>query len=157
MASSTDYTGRSVDLSIFLGAQAQGEQQLVLDFSDGGDVITGIQKMIQTFTMLFLTEIGSVLYQPSLGCSFITAMRLGAIRNEGDVQAQFDLAIEQIRQTMDLVADAASLPPDETFDSAELTSFDLNTEAGKLTLKIALKSQAGASRVIYLPVPLAIQ
>ncbi len=156
---STDYTGRTIDLSIFIGAQASGEEQLTLDFTDGGDVITGVEKMVQTYTILFLTELGTVEYFPNLGTTFITAVRQGAINNENDVQNQFDLAAELIRQTMDLAADAADpvLQPDEIYDSSTLLSFNLDKLNSKLTMKIQVLSQAGSARTVFLPVPLAIQ
>lgn len=153
----TNYTGRTVDLSIFEGAQADGAQQLTLDFTDGGDVITGIEKLVQTFVFLFLTEQGSIRYDPTVGSSFVTALRLGQIRNEGNVQEQFNLAAEVIRQVMSLASDAAGSPPDETYAGATLLSFDLNTAESKLSLEIQITSLAGATRQIYLPIPLAIQ
>lgn len=152
-----NYTGRTVDLSIFQGAQADGEQKLTLDFSPAGDVVTGIEKLVQTYVFLFLTEQGSILYQPTLGTPFITALRLGQIRTEGNVQQAFDLASELIRQTMSLASDAVSSPPDETLAGSTLLSFDLNKEEAKLTLQIQITSLAGATRQIYLPIPLAIQ
>lgn len=153
----TNYTGRNVDLSIFENAQANGEQLLTLDFTSGGDVITGIEKMVQTFVFLFLTERGSILYNPTVGTPFVTSMRLGFIRTEGDVQNAFSTAAEIIRQTMGLASDAAGSPPDETFAGATLLSFDLNKAESKLSLQIQITSLAGASRQVYLPIPLAIQ
>lgn len=156
---STDYTGRTIDLSIFIGAKPAGEDKLTLDFTSGGDVITGIEKMVQTFTLLFLTEQGTVEYYPTLGTPFITSVRKGFINNESDVKNQFNLAVELIRQTMDLAADAAvpALPPDETYESAELLSFSLDKAASLLTMQIKVNSVAGSSRAVILPVPLAIQ
>lgn len=159
MATATDYTGRTIDLSIFIGAQPTGEELLVLDFTPGGNVITGVEKMVQTYTLLFLTEQGTVEYYPTLGTPFITAVRKGFINNESDVKNQFNLAAELIRQTMDLAADAASpsLPPDEIYESSELMSFSLDKAASLLTMQIKVNSQAGSSRAVILPVPLAIQ
>lgn len=156
---SVDYTGRTVDLSIFIGAKADGDQQLTLDFTSGGDVITGVEKMVQTYTYLFLTEQGSVEYFPTLGTTFITAVQQGVINNENDVQNQFNLAAELIRQTMDLAADNAdpALQPDEIYDSSTLLSFNLDKLNSLLTMQIQVTSQAGSSRVVFLPVPLAIQ
>jgi hypothetical protein len=157
MAANTNYTGRTVDLSMFLGAQASGETAIQLDFAGGGSVITGIEKLIQSFLMLFLTEQGTVQYFPSIGSGFVTALRLGQLRTEVQVQQQFDLAVEEVGQTMALAADTAKLPSDETFASATLLSFNLDTADSKLVMQIQIASLAGVSRQIYLPVPIAIQ
>lgn len=158
MATSTDYTGRSVDLLIFQGVKAAGDQKLVLGFGDeGGEVVTGIQKLSQTFTTLFLTRLGTIPYHPELGTDFVTALQQGRIKDESDVKAEFAIAVEQIRQTLALQANENSLPDDETFDSAVLNSFNLDKAASKLTLSIQINSLAGSNRTIFLPIPVAIR
>lgn len=158
---SVDYTGRTIDLLIFQGTAVQGDQAILLDLvgpgNNGGEVTTGIQKLVQSFTMLFLTERGSIKYHPELGTTFLTDMRFQRIHDEADVQSSFNLAVELIRTTLSLVAEQTSLPEDEQFASAVLQSFNLDSTNGKLTLFVKIESVAGDSRTIYLPVPVAIQ
>lgn len=154
---SINYTGRSVDLFIFQGALPAGERQISLGFGTAGEVITGIQKLVQSFTTLFLTRIGSVKYNSQLGSSFIASMQRGQIRNESDVRTEFALAVEDVRNI--LVADAEVNAPstDEIYASAALESFELNKSASLLLLKVRVNSAAGESREVFLPVPLAIR
>lgn len=159
MAVSTDYTGRTVDLLIFQGVQPTGDQSIDLSFSleTGGYVCTGVQKVAQTWLILFMTDRGSVLNKPTRGSSFFPAIRNGSIRVEDDVSAQFALAAEQVRQTMDLDAtEAGDLPDDERLDEANLLSYRLDRPAALLYLKVRILTIAGDSRDIILPVPVTI-
>jgi len=154
---STDYTGRTVDLFIFQGALPAGEQQIELGFGTAGEVTTGIQKLVQSFTTLFLTRLGSVPYNSELGSSFVAAVQQGAIRDESDVRNRFALAVEDVRQVLVADAEENNPPDDETFDSAELENFELNEAQSKLVLFARVNSVAGTSRTVFIPVPLAIR
>ena len=159
MAATVNYTGRTVDLFIFQGAKIGGEAQINLGFGGdtGGEVISGIEKMAQTWAILFLNEVGSIQYDPDIGTSFVTDYRLGLIRDEGDVQSAFGLAATQVANQMALAAQSATLPVDELLSTANLIRFVIDKRQGKLVLYVRLTSQAGVAHDILLPIPLAIQ
>ena len=158
MAASIDYTGRLVDILIFQGVKEAGNQPVDTGFGEAGFVCTGIQKVAQTWAILFMTDYGSVLNKPTRGSSFFPAVRRGRIQVEEDIPAEFSLAAEQVRRTMELDAvDAPELPSDERLDGANLLDYDLFREQSLLRLKIRIKSLAGDSRVVFLPVPVAIR
>lgn len=155
---STDYTGRSVDLLIFQGLTPAGDAQVGLGFGDTGEIVTGIQKLSQSFTSIFLTDVGSIHHDSSVGTSFIEAMRQGRLKDEADLKSEFLLAAENVRQQLALAIDPAKPPPaDETFVSATLRSFDMDRGASKITLFVVLLSAAGESREVIMPVSLAIK
>lgn len=159
MVVSTDYTGRTVDLLIFQGVQASGKQpiDLAFDLDGGGSICTGVQKVAQTWLTLFMTERGTVLNKSTRGSSFFTALRRGRIRTEDDVVAEFSIAADQVRQTMDLdAAEAGNLPDDERLDEAILLDYTINRELGSLYLKVRIRTIAGDDRDIILPVPVTI-
>lgn len=151
----TNYTGKLVDLLIFRGAAAEGEKQVALTLNNY--VTTGIQKLLQSFAVLFLTERGSVTHYPDLGTDFVTAVRQGSIRDEADVQDQFLVAAEYVRQTLSLEAEQHEMPTDEQFLSAALKSFEIDRTSSTLRMYVVVTSVAGQAREIFLPVPLAIQ
>jgi len=155
---SVNYSGRSVDLFIFQGAIPAGESRISLSFGDnGGEVITGIQKLVQTFTIMFLTERGTVKGHDDVGTEFVTAVRQGRILDEADVKSEFLVASELIQQKLDLEADANALPEDEQLLSTTLLDYTIDRGASKLTMKVRITSVAGESREVFLPVPIAIQ
>lgn len=157
MSASIDYTGRTVDILIFQGVVETGNQPIQTGFGEAGFVCTGIQKVAQTWLSLFMTDRGTVLNKPTRGTGFLPAVRLGRIQVAGDIPAEFALAADLVRQTMELDAsEAPELQADERLDDAELLAFDLFRELSYMRLKIRIRSLAGDSRTIYLPVPIAI-
>jgi len=158
MATSTDYTGRTVDVLIFQGAAPVGDQPIGLGFgTDGGQITTGIQKLSQTFTVLFLTRKGTVISNAKIGTDFITYMQQGRIQTEDHVLTAFGAAVEDIKRLFDADSAQADLEDDERFSSAELKSYTIDKVNSKIILVIDLESLAGSSRTIYLPVSAAIK
>lgn len=159
MPASIDYTGRMVDILIFQGVKGTGKQLVETGFGEAGFVCTGIQKVAQTWLALFMTDAGSMLNKPTRGSSFFPAVRRGRIRVSEDVPAEFALAAEQVSRTMELDAANAEtpLPDDERLDLAILLDYDLFRELSYLRLKIRIKSIAGDTRVVFLPVPVPIR
>lgn len=159
MPASIDYTGRLVDILIIQGVRESGNHKVDTGFGDAGFVCTGIQKLAQTWLALFMTDAGSMLNKSTRGSSFFPAVRRGRIRVSEDVSAEFSLAATQVRRTMELDAVDADpvLPDDERLDSAILLDYDLFRELSHLRLKIRIKSIAGDTRVVFLPVPVPIR
>jgi hypothetical protein len=154
----TDYTGRFVDLFIFEGAEPADEQRIRLGFTEeGGQVTAGIQKLVQSFALLFLTEQGSIAAQPTQGTEFVGGMRVQRIQDEADVLSEFTLAKELVRQQLALAANDSDLPDDEILDDATLESFNLNGDTSTLSLNVRVTSLAGDEREVVLPVPVAIR
>lgn len=156
---STDYTGRTVDYLIFQGVEETGKQPIETGFGEGGYLCTGIQKVAQSWTVLFMTDRGSVLNKPTRGSSFLPAVRQGRIQVDADVRSQFAAAADQVRRTMELDAVKSNvvLSDDERLDNASLESFTLDKGASYLYLKIRITSLAGDSRTVFLPVPIVIR
>jgi len=158
VSASIDYTGRTVDILIFQGVKEYGDQQISTGFGEAGYVCTGIQKVAQTWAILFMTDLGSVMNKPTRGSSFLPAVRSGRIQVEEDVPAEFGLAAEQVRRTMELDAsEDPDLQNDERLDEALLVDYFLFREQSLLQLKVRIKSLAGDERTVYLPVPVAIR
>lgn len=154
---STNYSGRKIDLLIFQGTQPAGDQKLTLAFGDAGEITTGIQKLAQMFTTLFLTERGSINSEPTRGTEFVTAVRRSRIRDESSLNSEFVMAAEAVRKFLALIEDEGGVPDDETFQSAVLDRFTLDEDAGQLTMFVRITSAAGSSRIVFLPIPVPIR
>ena len=142
MSASIDYTGRTVDILIFQGVVETGKQPIQTGFGEAGFVCTGIQKVAQTWLALFMTDRGTVLNKPTRGTGFLTAVRLGRIQVAGDIPAEFALAADLVRQTMELdSSEAPELQDDERLDDAELLDFGavlIATVGGVFDLQLML-------------------
>ena len=153
MAVTTDYTGRTVDLLIFDGVKATGMQRVNLEIGDTPKVCTGIQKVAQLFTIQLLTEKNSDLVGLG-GTSFLTAVRRGNIKNDGDIEFYFNLAVSEIMEYLNK-NEGADVPDDENLVVAELLSFTIIP--GYLTLSVRLETLAGDTRDVILPVSVVIK
>lgn len=141
-----EYTGRRVDVWGYSGGYT-GELAADL-FSDM--VCAGILKLAQRWVIAFLTELGSVRFNPARGTTFITRLRDGELRTEGDVAAAFLLAADEMIDQMD-AEEPEGTPADETYVSAELLEVGLLPNS-KLSLTVAVTSLAGVSRTVLVPV-----
>ena len=150
------YTGRTVDLLIFQGVKASGDQEITLGWDGGGQVCTGVQKVAQQWATLFLTDRGTVLGKSNRGTDFLRAVRTGRIQVDEDIPAQFSTAAERVRITMELDADGEELEDDEILDEAELLEYSIDRVAALLYLKVRITTRAGEARPIIIPVSLAI-
>lgn len=114
----------------------------------GSRLVTGILKLAQAWTTEFLTEQGSMLYQPERGSTFLTALKQGYIRTTVDAEQEFLFAAAQVADT--LQADESERPADERLASAELVRLEITAQ--RLALWVRLLSEAGEDRDIHLPV-----
>lgn len=146
MATSTDYTGRRVDVWGYRGGYT-GELNADL-FSQM--VCAGILCLAQRWVIAFLTEAGSLPFNPNRGTSFIPRLRAGELRSEADVSAAFLLALAEMVDQMD-AEETDDTPDDERYASAELLEVGLLPN-GKLSLTVSLTSVAGTSRTVLVPV-----
>jgi len=151
-ATLTDYIGRTVDIAAFKGWEpnksVQVEQALVLP-GKSGELITGIEKLLQRFTIELLTEESTLVYLPDRGTGFITSARTGFWRTTGDVQDAFSLALVDINNNL-RAEESVSDPDDERFDNAELLSVSLLGDSVKMSVKIT--SLAGTTFTAILPI-----
>jgi hypothetical protein len=146
-----DYVGRTIDILAFQGAEVGRETLLTMALAQegqGGEITTGIQKLAQRFLLEFLTESGSLMYEPNRGTRFMTELRLGRIRTTIDAEQQFFLAADIARINL-VTEEPDDAPDDEKFGSIALDS--LAVAGDKLTLHLTLVSVAGTTREIILP------
>lgn len=154
---SVNYSERKSDLFFFQNAAEVGQRKITLSFGDAGQIIAGIQKMTQTWTILFLTEEGSIPSAPTVGTRFLAVAARGGLRDNADVKQEFALASKRVKDVMDAAAVEENSPDDETLASATLTSVNLDRGQSILQLSVQLASRAGATKEILLPISLAIK
>lgn len=157
VAVSTNYSGRLVDLLVFQGTKPDGMQKIVMSFGDTWQLTTGIQKVCQTFTTIFLTRKGTVANKLDYGTNFMTAMQSGSLQTEEALISAFTLAAADVKRIMIRSAQDNELPADEQIASIELLNYSMDKSASKITLNIKITTAAGTSLVIYVPVSVPIR
>ena len=155
----TDYSNRKVDLLIFQGWAETGETLITTAFGDTGYVVAGIMKLIQQFTVRFLTQLDSAPQNLDFGTEFMTDLRAGYIRTEADVLASYSAAVANVKTQLRTVYEEResrneTIPDDEKLSDAELISYEITP--GSLFLRVEITSQEGTSRETVLPVAIAM-
>lgn len=154
MSTVADYQDRAYDLVAFQGIKASGvalTPQALTAPPAMGNVCTGAAKLAQRFLLEFLTPLGSMPFNQTRGCSFMTALMQGELTTEVAVFTAFTYAVAEIANSLrqdTLPTD----PTDEQFSDAELIGLALLP--GKLTLSIQLTTVAGTTRPVILPIPI---
>ena len=147
------YIGRAFDYVAFGGAVAPGEAQLAQSLfgaASTGEIITGVQKLAQAWTIEFLTEIGTVPFQQTRGTRFMTNIRLGAFRTEYDVIIAFRFAAADAKKRLQN-AETATTHNEERINDAILKGLALDEDF--LSLNVLIESLAFTTREVILPIP----
>jgi hypothetical protein len=147
-----DYLNRSYDILAFPGVVVPGTAQLEQElFGPGntGQIVTGILMLAQRWVIEFLTETGSLLYDPTRGTNFMTDARLGRFQTELSVIQSFNFALVDLQRNLQ-GEETSSIPNDERYASAELLKLALFS--GLLQMTVQLNSVAGTAVNVILPV-----
>lgn len=150
-ATTSDYAGRTVDVAAYKGWAPNKNtkvDQALVGPGDSGQLIAGIEKLVQRFAIELLTESGTLLYLPTRGSTFIIAARIGSWRTADDVRSSFSVAMLEVTENLQ-VEESETDPDDERFSSAELLSVSLLGDT--VTMSVQVTSQAGTSFTALLP------
>lgn len=152
MSSLADYTDRVYDVFAFHGVKDVGEAALTQEMLDveGGLICTGVQKLAQAFLITFLTEQGSIPYDPDEGTTFMIQLRRGELRTETDVQIAFSFAVGQLLRLFSRDPAAAA---DETLTRVDLLRVTVSAGGVSLTVKL---TTADPQRQAILPIGISI-
>ena len=139
---------KTYDLLIMQGiSPTTGE--VSLEFGNPAFVCTGVQKALQTFLILLLTERGSVESDPLRGTTMLSAVNAGYVRDENLLRAQFLFAVLDIQEYVQ--NNLANAAPEERFASAELLSW--LTTGDTLIMKVRVFTAAGDSVTYTASIP----
>lgn len=152
----TDYSNRTKDINVLKVASYTNNQTQTdtVAFGNPSQYITGIEKLVQKYAILFLTKIGSQINNPTFGTNFLTTLNTSsALLSRLDVLHLFNFAnLDVLDVLKPFQANNPSIPADEQLLSANLVSFA--TSPGTLSISIAITSFAGNNITFVLPIPL---
>lgn len=145
---STDYTGRKVDVLIMdVDSATLGTVPQKVPLSYGVPrVVAGIQKATQAFVAALFTIRGTA-WNQSIGCLFLQAVQSGRVRTPVDANNYFMQAVPQILGQIN----QGVTQLDEIITSATLVGASVAGDT--MTLTIAIVTAAGVSATYLVPVP----
>lgn len=155
----TDVTGRSLDLEAL--QTTEGAQlslvPLSLTVSAKGKSrrITGLQKLVQRYAILFLSAKNTIKYAKSQGTGFLPSVFAGYVQTAEHVSHQFVFAnaavIEQLRRDDSDPAYGTTPPDDERIASASLLDFTIDGANSRLYLQVRIKNLQGDATTYVIP------
>jgi len=155
----TDTSGRTKDLLIFQGLDATKynvSEPINISFGTTSAYIVGVQKLLQRFTILFLTGTGSQPDFPAFGTGFLPSVANSSAGLDAiALQHIFNFANLKLSQVFKDFQDTTTLtlPKDEQLAAATLLDFSVSS--GNLSLTIGITSKAGSTVQYVLPFPIA--
>jgi hypothetical protein len=149
----TDYSGRTKDLHIMQGVAPNGVATISPSFGKISNFCTGIQKLIQRYTICLLTAITSQPNFPAFGTNFIPTLVNGSVRfNKGDISTLFNFAnADVIRLFRDYQRKTSGLPEDEQLNTASLDSISVIDNNVYMTIKLVPVATPAVTFVVPLP------
>jgi len=154
-STSTNYTGRKKDISVFHSpvATQKGPQNITVAFGKNGQFCAGLQKIIQRYAIVLLTNIGSQFSYPTFGTNLLFALQAGFSPIDKLRASQiFNLAsydAVNLLKTYQTTRD--DIPQDERIVSATLRDISLNN--GSASFDVAVATEAGSSMTFLIPLP----
>ena len=154
-----DYSGRTVDLLLLktiLAVPAIGVR-VDLDVSDDPMIVSGIEKMVQRYAILFINAMGSTMFRPYHGTEIVPGVSNGSIYDMATLEAaaaEANLsALRQMTMSDEVQEDT---PDDERITDSEVTDLEFSRPKSKIMISVRLTSAAGKSYVYIIPVGVGV-
>ena len=153
----TNYSGRTRDINILKVKSYTNNQTqtATIGFGNPSQYISGVEKLVQRYAILFLTNLGSQINYPTFGTNFLTALQENP-SNISSLQAQhlFNYSNNVVISIFTTYqANNPGLPLDEQFSSAQLVGFASNGTT--VNMSIAITSLSGSNVEFILPLPIS--
>lgn len=150
---STNYADRKLDLHIMQGVHAPNASNISPSFGKISNYCAGVQKLIQRYTIMFLTEIGSQEDYPEFGSDFITKITSTSNNfNRSDLFSLFAFANQKVSDELFDYQINNDIPLDEQLNVVELNEI-VSTPDGGVSLKLTIIPRAEQPVEFLMPLP----
>lgn len=154
--STIDYSGRTVDLLLLKTVLQPENKQVNPNVANQPMSVTGIEKLVQRYALLFLTELGSVMNSPNEGTEFLTSLSRGKIYDESSLSAAATLANKTVYRQ--IVSEDAALETrdDEALDDSSIQELKMDRATASVSVTVKITSVAGESFVYTAPIRMGV-
>ena len=158
IATTSDSNGRQVDLEVLQSVvKPVPLQRLHLTAVNGQPkMVAGLQKAVQRYTVLLLTNLGDLRFDPDVGGTLVTEIASGNLQNLGYLYHVFALsnanALRILAKDDNDEAAYGIVPDDERLVSATVTDAYMDYTTGTVNLQVELTTAAGAGYAYVIPV-----
>ena len=158
MANNVDYAGRTVDLLLLktvLGVPVV-RKRVRLDVSDSPMVVSGVEKLVQRYALIFLTKFGSCHVDEGFGTRLMSDVQCGRVHSLPSLVAA---AAEANLWAQTQIKDAdygLDTPDDERLERSEVANLKFNREASSAEVEIRMTTAAGDTYDYIIPVGIGV-
>jgi len=153
-----DYSNRQIDIELLQSILKPGVDPQRVNLAvvtKSPKIVTGMEKLVQRYTLLLLTRIGEIHFDPTSGSSLMDALLSGTIQSKGNLLTLFSLANLSVMRTInqeDSLTDIyGDMPLDEQLQSANLTDASVDTATATVYLNVSLTTKAGSNMEFIIP------
>lgn len=151
--STTNYSGRTVDLLLLQFVDMpRADVHVKPDVANVPRMTTGIEKLVQRFAQLFLTQVGTVRNRDAEGTNFMSLLGSGHIYDDNTLRSAAAAANKAVFNQMRTEDLALNTPDDEMLESSTITELKLDRYTATVSVTFALVTAAGDKYVYTIPV-----
>lgn len=154
------YAGRQVDIEALKHVEKMLRIQRVHpDVNTDPRIVAGIEKAVQRYAKLFLTEIGSMKLSPNVGSRLVSRARNGSIANYAVLDSLYATANRNavLAIRADDENDAfGEIPDDERIVNVRLVEMLLDRKTATIKIHVFIETASGDTYTFIIPVEAGI-
>lgn len=149
----TNYSGRTVDMLLLQFVDIpQADVQVRPDVSRSPRMTTGIEKLVQRFAYLFLTQVGTVRNRNTEGTEFMSLLGSGHIYDENTLRSAAASAGKAVYNQIRTEDRSLDTPDDEALESATVTGLVLDRSKATVSVTFLIRTVSGDTYKYTIPV-----
>lgn len=151
--STTNYSGRTVDLLLLQFVPMPVADKIVRpDVSKSPRMVAGIEKLVQRFAQLFLTQMGSVRNRESEGTEFLGKLGSGQIYDDSTLRSAAAAANKAVFRQIRAEDASLETADDEALAESSIAELTMDRATATVSITFTLTTVAGDKYVYTVPV-----
>lgn len=157
-ANKIDYAGRTVDLLMLKTVLAVPvtNKRVGIDVAGEPMIVTGVEKMVQRYAVLFINAVGSTKFRPDHGSEIVPDVSAGLVYNMATLETAAAGANLVAFRNMAIADVAEDTPDDERLVESDIIDLEYSRESQKVMVSVKLTTAAGQSYVYIIPVGVGV-
>jgi len=153
-----DYAGRTVDLLMLKTVLAVPVTNKRVGIDVAGDpmIVTGVEKMVQRYAVLFINAVGSTKFRPDHGSDLVPQVSAGLVYNMATLETAAAGANLVAFRNMSIADAAEDTPDDERLVESDIIDLEYSRASSKVMISVKLTTAAGKSYVYIIPVGVGV-
>ena len=147
-----DYSGRTVDMLLLQFVKEPVDEVIVKpDVSKSPMITTGVEKLVQRYAILFLTQLGTVKNCENEGTEFLTLLGSGKIYDINTLRSAAAAANATVLRQIKSEDKYLDTDDDEALEYSEITETSIDRSTATVFVTVKITSVAGETYTYTTP------